>query len=65
MFLVRNEGPSVSGICMHFAPVYYTLKAFLTVKAYGRLQYEESITPWPTLYNLSDSACPAHSRLSK
>jgi hypothetical protein len=51
---------------MHFAPVCYTLKAFFNRKSLRRLQYEESITPWPTVYNLSDSASyPAHSRLSE
>jgi hypothetical protein len=66
MSLVRKEGPSDLGICMHFAAVYnYTLNAFLTVKAQGGLQYQKSITPWPTLYNLSDSADPPQSRLSE
>jgi hypothetical protein len=37
MFLARKEGTSVLGICVRFAPLYYTLKAFLTVKAYGSL----------------------------
>jgi hypothetical protein len=49
---------------MHFC----TLKAFITVKAFtaGGLEYQESITPWPTLCKiLSDSAYPPQTRLSE
>jgi hypothetical protein len=64
MFLVRKEGASVLGN-MH---AFLHPKSFYNRKSFygGGLEYQESITPWPTLCKiLSDSAYPPQTRLSE